>query len=258
MALLYEVFNVAAGTNRCGPCARSAPARARCVTLSIMTAISNLNRRHLLQGMGTLGLLAGTSLLLGACGKKQAKAAAIASGATVLALGDSLTQGVGASAETAYPRRLAERTGWQMVNAGVSGETTSQIAARLPDLLEQHKPALVILCAGGNDWLQRKSAQGVRSETERMLKLCKSQATPVLLVAVPEFSLGAALTGRMKDHEVYQALSKEHKVPLLADAWSQVLSDQSLRADQVHANAAGYERFTDLLVAQLKQTGYLA
>lgn len=223
-----------------------------------MTALSDLNRRYLLQRMGALGLMAGAGLLLGACGKKTPKATAIASGATVLALGDSLTQGVGAAAETAYPSRLAERTGWQVVNAGVSGETSSQIAARLPQLLEQHQPTLVILCAGGNDWLQRKSAQGVQSEIGRMLKLCKSRATPVLLVAVPEFSLGAALTGRMKDHSVYQTLSKEHKVPLLADAWSQVLSDQSLRADQVHANAAGYERFTDLLLVQLRQSGFVA
>ena len=62
-----------------------------------------------------------------------------------MALGDSLTQGVGASAATAYPAVLAERTGWKVVNAGVSGETSSQIAARLPELLKMHQPALVIL-----------------------------------------------------------------------------------------------------------------
>jgi acyl-CoA thioesterase-1 len=61
----------------------------------------------------------------------------------------------------------------------------------------------------------------------------------------------------MRDHAIYQSLAKEEKVPLLADAWSEVLGDDSLRADQVHANAAGYARFTDLLVAQLKSTGYL-
>ena len=215
------------------------------------------NRRHTLLRLGAITSIAASALLVGACGKKDSKAAALPAGATVLALGDSLTQGVGASASTAYPAVLAERTGWQVVNAGVSGETASQIAARLPALLEQHRPALVIVCAGGNDWLRRNSAQAAQAEIARMLQLCKAQGVPVLLVAVPELSLTAALTGRMKDHPIYAALAKDEKVPLLSDAWSEVLGDDSLRADQVHANAAGYARFTQLLLDQLKATGFL-
>lgn len=223
-----------------------------------MKPIFDPYRRHVLQGMRAACVIAGGSVLLSACGKKEPKAAAIPSGATVLALGDSLTQGVGASAETAYPSMLAARTGWKVVNAGVSGETSSQIAARLSGLLDEHQPALVLLCAGGNDWLQRKSAQGVQAEIHRMLQLCKSKGIPVLLVAVPELNLSAALTGRMKDHAIYKTLAKDNKVPLLAGAWSEVLSDSALRADQVHANAAGYARFTDLLVAQARVSGFLA
>ena len=90
-----------------------------------------------------------------------------------------------------------------------------------------------------------------------MLQLCKSQGVPVLLVAVPELNLTAALTGRMKDHPIYEALAKDEKVPLLADAWSEVLGDDALRADQVHPNAAGYARFTELLQAQLKSSVFL-
>ena len=90
-----------------------------------------------------------------------------------------------------------------------------------------------------------------------MLQLCKSQGVPVLLVAVPELSLGAALTGRLKDHPIYASLAKEEQVPLLADAWSDVLGNDSMRADQVHANAAGYARFTELLLAKLKSAGFL-
>jgi len=91
-----------------------------------------------------------------------------------------------------------------------------------------------------------------------MLQLCKARATPVLLVAVPELSLSAALTGRMKDHSIYQTLAKDNRVALLADAWSEVLGNSALRADQVHANAAGYARFTELLVAQARASGFLA
>ncbi|QXZ08981.1 arylesterase [Comamonas sp. Y33R10-2] len=223
-----------------------------------MKLIFDPSRRDALQMLRTAAVLTGGSALLAACGKKSAKAAAIPAGSTVLALGDSLTQGVGASADTAYPRVLAERTGWKVVNAGISGETSSQIGSRLPGLLDEHQPALVILCAGGNDWLQRNSAQGTQDEISRMLQLCKSKAIPVLLVAVPELSMSAALTGRMKDHPIYKTLAQDYKVALLADAWSDVLSDKALRADQVHANAQGYARFTELLAAQAKASGFLA
>ena len=154
-------------------------------------------RRRALRQLSATGLIAATALLVSACGKKLPKASAIAAGATVLALGDSLTQGVGASAATAYPAVLAERTGWKVVNAGISGETSVQIAARLPGLLDEHQPALVIVCAGGNDWLRRNSPQAAQAEIARMLQLCKSKGVPVLLVAVPEMSMTAALTGRL-------------------------------------------------------------
>ena len=60
---------------------------------------------------------------LASCGKKALTGRKLAAGATVLALGDSITFGVGASAETSYPTVLANATGWNVINAGVSGDT---------------------------------------------------------------------------------------------------------------------------------------
>ena len=77
---------------------------------------------------------------------------------TVLALGDSLTSGVGADAATAYPAVLQELTGWQVVNGGVSGDTSAQALTRLPTLLEQHRFAAVAnfragsACRGDGDF----------------------------------------------------------------------------------------------------------
>ncbi|MFA9286932.1 GDSL-type esterase/lipase family protein [Comamonas sediminis] len=214
-------------------------------------------RRHSLRRLALLPLWGLTTAGLAACSKKAPLATALPAGATVLALGDSLTQGVGASAAQSYPQLLAERTGWNVINAGISGETSSQIAQRLPQLLQAHQPALVIVCAGGNDWLRRQSAQAAQAQIASMLQQCKAQNIPVLLVAVPEFNMAAALTGRVQDHPIYEALAKEEQVPLLAKAWSEVLANDAMRADQVHANAAGYARFTELLVAQLKASGFV-
>lgn len=84
---------------------------------------------------------------LSACGAGQPKGQKVAVGGVVLALGDSLTAGYGASSAQAYPEQLAQITRWRVVNGGVSGDTSEQALARLPELLKQ-KPKLVLVSIG--------------------------------------------------------------------------------------------------------------
>ena len=210
-----------------------------------------LNRRRLLgvSLVATLGLVA--------CGRKPPRAQAVPPGATVLALGDSLTSGVGATADTAYPAELARLTGWTVVNGGVSGDTSAQALARLPGLLQQHQPALVIVSIGGNDFLRRQSAATARANIHRICSEAKGSGAQVLLVAVPELSLMAA-AGRLSDHPMYEEIAEKLKIPLHAKGWSSVLAQERLRSDPIHANAAGYAEFAQQLVGTLRQTGLLA
>lgn len=210
-----------------------------------------LNRRRLLGAslVATLGMVA--------CGRKPPRAQAVPPGATVLALGDSLTSGVGASADTAYPAELARLTGWKVVNGGVSGDTSALALARLPGLLQQHQPTLVIVSIGGNDFLRRQSAATTRANILRICSEAKGSGAQVLLVAVPELSLMAA-AGRLSDHPMYEEIAEELKIPLHAKGWSSVLAQERLRSDQIHANAAGYAEFAQGLVGTLRQTGLLA
>lgn len=191
------------------------------------------------------------------CGRKAPRAQAVPAGATVLALGDSLTSGVGASADTAYPAALARLTGWKVVNGGVSGDTSAQALARLPGLLQKHTPALVIVSIGGNDFLRRQSATTTRSNIRQICADAQASGAQVLLVAVPELTMLSAV-GRLSDHAMYEEIAGELKVPLHSNGWSGVLGQERLRADQIHANAAGYEEFTQGLVLTLKDTGLLA
>lgn len=211
---------------------------------------------HSLPRRRLLALLPATALLA-ACGKRAPKARPIATGSTVLALGDSLTSGVGADAATAYPAELQALTGWQVVNGGVSGDTTAQALARLPALLEEHRPQLVIVGIGGNDFLRQMSA-AAKDNIRTICRAATATGAQVMLVAVPQFSLLAASTGRLTDHPLYAELAGELQLPLYEGGWAEVLGNASLRSDQVHANAQGYRQFAEGLAKRLRQAGLLA
>lgn len=209
------------------------------------------SRRHL------FGVLA-VAALLSACGKRVPQAQPLPAGSTVLALGDSLTLGVGATADTAYPAVLQALTGWQVVNGGISGDTTAQALARLPTLLQEQQPKLVIVSIGGNDFLRQMSAAGAKETIRTICRTASASGAQVLLVAVPQVSLLAAGTGSLKDHPLYAELAQELKLPLHEGGWASVLSKPDWRADTVHANAQGYRRFAEGLLQTLRRAGWLA
>lgn len=173
----------------------------------------------------------------------------------MLALGDSLTFGTGAAAEAAYPARLAELTGWTVVNAGVPGNTSAQARERLPILLAEHAPKLVLLSIGGNDLLRQVPEEQTRTNIGAMLDEIRAVGAQPVLIGVPRPAVMAALLGSLDDHPLYEALAAERRVPLFASGWAKVLSDPRLKADRIHANAAGYERFARELHGFLRDAG---
>ena len=206
-----------------------------------------MNRRHFL-------LLTATALA--ACGKKSPKHNALPRGSAVLALGDSLTYGYGASPAESYPSRLAALTGWTVTNGGVSGDTSAQALARLPELLREHTPRLVILSIGGNDFLHRLPESETRANIRAIIQACQAAGAEVILVGVPGVGVGAAL-GYPGDHPLYADIAKTENVPYYANGWSQILGKEALKSDQIHPNAAGYETFTRNFAAYLKERGWL-
>ena len=204
-----------------------------------MRAVTSVTRRGFAVRVAGAGLLAAA---LAGCGRDKKTAQPVPPGSTVLALGDSLTFGTGASAETSYPTVLAGLTGWNVVNAGVSGDTSAQALARLPALLAEHQPKLVIVSIGGNDFLRKLPESDTRAHVHAICKQSLDAGAQVLLVAVPRATVAAAL-GQMTDHALYAEVSKDLKIPLQREAWGEVLAQPDLRADAVHANARGYAQF---------------
>jgi acyl-CoA thioesterase-1 len=192
---------------------------------------------------------------LAGCGRRTPRYAAVAAGSTVLALGDSLTFGTGAAADASYPVRLAARTGWSVVNAGVPADTSAQARQRLTRLLAEQAPRLVLLSIGGNDFLRQVPEAETRANIGAMLDEIRAADALAVLIAVPRPAVMAALLRSLDDHPLYEALAEQRRVLLFAAGWAKVLSDPALKADQIHANAAGYERFARELHGFLLEVG---
>lgn len=206
-----------------------------------------MNRRTFLLGAG--------ALLLTACGRKSARThAKIPEGSTVLALGDSLTFGYGANPDESYPAQLQKLTGWNIVNGGVSGDTSAQALSRLPALLAR-KPKLVIVGIGGNDFLRKVPEEQTRANIAKIIETVQKENIPAVLVGVPHITLGA-LFGHLSDHPLYEDLSEAYGIPLFGGAWAEILGDNDLKSDQIHANGKGYRRFAEKLSDFLHAQGF--
>ena len=199
-------------------------------------------------------LIAAPFLLLLAC-TDHARFAPLTPGTPVLAFGDSVTAGVGAAAGQHYPGRLAAATGWRVINAGVSGDTARQARKRLAPLLAAHQPALVIVELGGNDFLRQTPAAKVRVYLQEIIREASASGAIVALVAVPRLSLLRASVGALSDSPIYAELAAEEGVLLIPGVFSDVLSDESLRADEIHPNARGYERLAQGVLSVFTEAG---
>ena len=196
-------------------------------------------------------------LILASCGGSAPKHTAIPAGATVLILGDSLSYGTGASLGEDYPTLLAKSTGWQIINDGVPGDTTAGGLERLPRLLEQHQPKLLIVELGGNDLLHNTHPSEVISNLKAILSHAKAQGIATILVAIPEISPLKATFGNLSDHPLYEKLATETSTPLINNVFSDVLSDRNLKSDQIHANAKGYAVVSEKISEKLRDLGFL-
>ncbi|MDA8526728.1 arylesterase [Gammaproteobacteria bacterium] len=160
-------------------------------------------------------------------------------------LGDSLSAGYGVKIEESWPSVLesnlnASGMNIAIVNAGISGDTTSGGLFRLPKLLKEHKPDLVILELGGNDGLRGMSVKKViRKNLEAMIKMSLIDRADVLLIGVelpPNY--GEQYTNNFKD--MYAELAIEYNLPLVNGSIKEMVSLNLMQADGIHPNIKGH------------------
>ena len=175
----------------------------------------------------------------------------LSSEATILAFGDSLTYGTGASRSSSYPSVLEELSGRRVVNAGIPGEVSSAGLARLPAVLDEHNPDLMVLIHGGNDMLRRQNLRSAASNLEAMIEVARSRDVGVVMVGVPKPGL------ILSPAPFYEEVATRTGTPIDADAIADVLQYPANKSDAVHPNADGYRQLAEAVFDLLQDAGAL-
>lgn len=171
-----------------------------------------------------------------------ASASAYSAPKTVLVLGDSLSAEYGLNRGTGWVALLekklkAEKLDAAIVNASISGETTSGGRARLPALLTQHKPDIVVIELGANDGLRGQPVAAAEANLRNMVTLAQKSKAKVVLVGMrmpPNY--GRAYTESF--FGMYSKLAKEYKTTLVPFMLEGVAEKPALfQADRLHPNA---------------------
>jgi len=171
---------------------------------------------------------------------------------SILAFGDSLTYGFGASPDESYPVQLSKLTGLKVINAGVNAETSEEGLQRLAPFLENPSVKLMILFFGGNDIMQKRSMQSLKANLTNMIQMAKAKNIDVLLVALPNFSLFG-----ISDLHLYKEVSDEEDIPLLSKMYANIITEPSLKSDQIHPNAQGYSVMAEKIFESLNKHGWI-
>jgi len=193
-------------------------------------------------------LLLALCLLAAACGAKH-KLDKLEPSAVVLAFGDSLTFGTGASPTESYPAVLERGIGRKVVNAGIPGETSARGLERLPEVLDEVKPRLLILCHGGNDFLQRLDEAAAAANVRAMIRMARARGIGVVLLATPKPGLPPSIPA------FYGEIAAAEGIPFEEGAIRSVLFDNRLKSDFVHPNGQGYAEIAAAVQKLLKKSG---
>lgn len=189
------------------------------------------------------------ALVVASCGQKVPRVSPVGPGDVIVAFGDSLTYGTGAAENESYPAVLAQLIGRKVVGAGVPGETTSGGLARLESVIEEHRPALMIVSLGGNDMLRKVNDAEIKANLRKIIQTLRARGVSVVLFGVPKPALITSAP------EFYGELAKEFGIPYEGNIVTNVLYHPDQKSDAIHPNAKGYRRMAEAFAELLKKAG---
>lgn len=180
---------------------------------------------------------------------------------TLLVVGDSLSAEYGIARGSGWVALLqqklqTEKPKWQTVNASISGDTTAGGLARLPALLKQHQPQVVVIELGGNDALRGFSLKMTEDNLVKMIQACKTSQAKVVLVGmqVPP-NYGAAYASDFT--RMFARISQQQQTALVPFLLAGVADDKDptafFQADRIHPKAEAHPRILANVWAVLKK-----
>jgi acyl-CoA thioesterase I len=202
-----------------------------------------MRRRFLVLGLGLLAIMAA-----GACGRESSPREgrrAPAYEGTIVAVGDSLTAGQGVEEEFAYPALLEQKLAsggfpYKVVNAGISGETSSGTLSRINWILTL-KPDIVVLETGANDGLRGIDPAQMRKNLQEIIRVLQERNVTIVLAGMQMVqNLGREYTDAFQ--RVYPEAAKKFGILLIPFFLEGVAGEPALnQADGIHPTAEGYK-----------------
>ncbi|BAN35398.1 G-D-S-L family lipolytic protein [Sulfuricella denitrificans skB26] len=182
----------------------------------------------------------------------------------ILVFGDSLSASHGIPADSGWVSLLEQRIhqkrpGYRVINASISGETTSGGRYRIEQVLAEHRPALVILELGANDGLRGQPLDAAASNLNAIIAACRNYKTRVLLIGM-RLPPNYGSTYSAKFQSIYQQAAQRHKIPLLPFLLEGFADNPELfQADGLHPTTAAQplimERVWKHLLPMLAKSG---
>ena len=175
----------------------------------------------------------------------------------VVVLGDSLSAGLGLSPSQSYPALLQEKLtaagfDWEVVNAGVSGDTSAAGLQRLDWALDQRAVKILVVALGGNDGLRGLPAAEMKKNLAAIIERAQRKQIAVLLAgmeAPPNFGPEYTVSFR----QVYRDLASQYRVPLIPFLLDKVAGEAGLnQADGIHPNVEGARIVADTVWSALR------
>jgi lysophospholipase L1-like esterase len=167
-------------------------------------------------------------------------------GSSIIAFGDSLTAGYGANPGEDYPSGLSKLIGRDIINAGVSGDTTDTALARIDGDVLQRDPRIVIVGLGGNDFLRGSTAESAETNLRTIVQRIHASGAMVVLLGFNFPSL-TANWGKM-----YKRVAADEGCLLIPDLLDGIIGDPSLKSDEIHPNAKGYALMAERVAGPMR------
>jgi len=176
-------------------------------------------------------------------------------GIPLLVIGDSLSAAYGIQPEQGWVHLLGQRLatqGYQVINASISGDTTSNGLRRLSQALQRYRPEIVVIELGANDGLRGLSLKAMENNLAAMITASQEIGANVLLLGMripPNY--GKAYTQGF--HQIYHDLAARYQIPLVAFFLEGVALNRALmQSDELHPKAVAQPRILENVWSQLE------